>query len=138
MKLVVPIGLALGITVLSIACPGAALAHEPAHLGDPSCIPPTRPSDNVSAQLWQRFLDDVDRFRACTQQSMEQHQAEARNHQKAAKTAAAAWNDFVRDSLNAPEDFPHEPDKEPAASENPTERVLSGNWDGWNGKRRNF
>ena len=53
----------------------------------------------------------VDRFRDCTHRAMEQHQAAASAHQKAARVAVDEWNLFVRHSLNAPEDFPHEKHK---------------------------
>ncbi|MGI9328188.1 MAG: hypothetical protein ACR2PZ_23410 [Pseudomonadales bacterium] len=76
-----------------------------------NCQRPTRPGDEVPPAVWHQFLADVDNFRDCTHRAMEQHQAAASAHQDAARIAVDEWNLFVRHSLNAPEDFPHEKHK---------------------------
>ena len=78
-------------------------AHD--YQGD-ACVPPTRPADDNNDQLWNEFLAAVDRFRACTQAHMEWHQSAVVAHQQDARLAVERWNQFVRISLNAPEDFP--------------------------------
>jgi hypothetical protein len=65
-----------------------------------------RPQDEQEDVLWQRFLTDIDTLRACAQAHMAWHQNAVVEHQQSAKLAMEQLNGFVRDSLNAPEDFP--------------------------------
>lgn len=103
-------GAARGLLSLILACcPPLASAHEPgstpvAH----QCEQPRRPADSVPPAQWHAFLEAVDQFRDCTNRAMERHQQAAATHQSAAKAAVDEWNLFVRHSLNAPRDFPHE------------------------------
>ena len=58
------------------------------------------------------FLQEIDDFRACVNAEMEWHQAAAGAHQQQARAIVDAWNRFVRENLNAPEDFPWPPEDE--------------------------
>ena len=101
------IGAAL-LLALAGSLAGAALAHEPMAHG---CIAPVRPADDQNDRLWARFLEEIDAFQRCVTEAADRHQAAADAHQRAAFEAVDAWNDFVRDSLNAPEDFPWPPEE---------------------------
>jgi hypothetical protein len=96
----------LSLTLLWLA--QGALAHEPM-LHD--CVAPVRPVDDQDDLLWNRFLDEIDVFQACVTRAADRHQAASDAHQRAAFAAVDAWNDFVRTSLNAPEDFPWPPEE---------------------------
>ena len=88
-----------------------ALGHEPmAH----DCSAPERPADDQDDQLWETFLAEIDAFQSCVTQAADRHQAASDAHQRAAFAAVDAWNDFVRTSLNAPEDFPWPPEEKAA------------------------
>jgi hypothetical protein len=96
--------LALSVSSLC-ALPGHG--HEPmTH----SCVAPERPVDDQDDVLWAQFLAEIDTFQACISSAADRHQAAADAHQRAAFEAVDAWNDFVRTSLNAPEDFPWPPE----------------------------
>lgn len=83
-----------------------AIAHEPmAH----ECQPPVRPVDDQNDAHWQQFLAEIDAFQDCVTAAADRHQAASEAHQRAAFAAVDAWNDFVHNSLNAPEDFPWPP-----------------------------
>jgi len=84
-----------------------ALAHEPMAHG---CVAPTRPADDQDDVLWAAFLEEIDVFQSCITAAADRHQAASEAHQQAAFAAVDAWNDFVRTSLNAPEDFPWPPE----------------------------
>ena len=84
-----------------------AIAHEVAMA---PCEKPVRPADDQNDVLWQRFLEQIDTFRACVNTRMEWHQDAVRDHQEKARLAVVSWNSFVRTSLNAPEDFPWPPE----------------------------
>ncbi|MFK7912769.1 MAG: hypothetical protein AB8B93_02545 [Pseudomonadales bacterium] len=100
--------------------PYTALGHAPAEApASAQCNQPTRPAENVPPAQWNAFLDAVDAFRDCTHRAMERHQHAAAVHQTAAKAAVDEWNLFVRHSLNAPKDFPHETSQTRSRSRNP-------------------
>ncbi len=84
-----------------------ASAHQPMQN---DCIPPTRPADEQNDVLWQEFLADIDTFQACINANVERHQSATSEHQEAARLTVERWNQFVQQSLNAPEDFPWPPD----------------------------
>ena len=85
----------------------ACLAHE---LAPADCNAPIRPVDDQNDLLWQAFLNEIDVFRDCVTQQMAWHEQSAKRHQAEARDAVEDWNAFVRDSLNAPEDFPWPPE----------------------------
>ncbi len=81
--------------------------HEPMSHG---CVAPERPANDQDDQLWKQFLEEIDAFQRCITAAADRHQAASDAHQRAAFAAVDAWNDFVRTSLNAPEDFPWPPE----------------------------
>ena len=98
-RVVVLLSVSVGLSLVS----SDLLAHP---LSLKTCEAPTRPQDEQDNVLWQTFLDDIDSFRACARAHMVWHQDAVVEHQQSAKLAVEQWNIFVRDSLNAPEDFP--------------------------------
>jgi len=99
----------LAAIVAAVLMP-AAFAHAPPPRHD--CQAPSRPADDQNDVLWQRFLDDVDAFRACISDFVAANQAAATAHTEAARRATLDWNAFVRSDLNVPEDFPWPPEAE--------------------------
>jgi len=95
-------------SLLAAALVPAAFAHAPPPRHD--CVAPSRPADEQNDVLWQRFLDDVDEFRACISEFVDHNQAAAGAHTEAARAATLDWNAFVRSDLNVPEDFPWPPE----------------------------
>ncbi|NIP13553.1 MAG: hypothetical protein GWM88_01950 [Pseudomonadales bacterium] len=86
----------------------AAVAHTP--LPVHGCVSPERPPDDVGEIVWKRFLDDVERYRACISDFVRGNYAASDAHRDAANAATLDWNAFVRDTLNVPEDFPWQPE----------------------------
>ena len=96
---------------LMLLIPALALAHspQPTH----GCAQPIRPPDKNDSDVWNRFMDQVDVYRACMSSFITENNEAADRHRAAANAATAQWNAFVHESLNVPEDFPWPlPDKE--------------------------
>ncbi len=99
--------ISLVVAALVMAAPMSA--HEPmTH----DCVAPVRPQDDQNDALWAEFLAGIDTFQRCITEAADRHQAASDAHQRAAFAAVDAWNDFVRTSLNAPEDFPWPPEQD--------------------------
>ena len=99
------------IVALFLVCLSGLVWSQGAHqIRDHSCTSPARPVNDQDDQLWQRFLNDIDAYRACINREMEWHQSAAQDHQQQAKVVVDEWNEFVRKNLNAPEDFPWPPE----------------------------
>lgn len=98
------------VVVLCTAIAPTAESHAPMGHG---CVAPTRPVDDQDDLQWNVFLEEIEGFQACVNAATERHLAAAAEHQAAARDAVDAWNTFVRDSLNAPEDFPWPPEQRP-------------------------
>ena len=98
------VGVILGATVL---VPTLALAHaeQPKH----ACVQPVRPPDKTDAEVWNRFMDQVDVYRDCMNRFIAENNDAADRHRAAANAATVEWNAFVHGSLNVPEDFPWPP-----------------------------
>lgn len=105
-----PLTAALLLWALLAAAPALGHSPAPAH----GCTAPTRPVDDQNDALWQRFLDDVDGFRACISGFAERNHQAAEIHRLAANEATLEWNRFVRAELNVPEDYPWPPPEHPA------------------------
>lgn len=88
----------------------AAASADPAPVRH-DCQPPSRPAEDQDDRLWQAFLADVDRYRACISDFTARSESAAAAHREAARTAVADWNAFVRRELNAPADFPWPPEE---------------------------
>lgn len=96
------------VTVLLVFVCLPAVAHD---ITQDECHAPVRPVDDQNDLLWQEFLDAIDAFRECTNRHMEWHQQAVSAHQAQARGAVEQWNEFVRTSLNAPQDFPWPPEE---------------------------
>jgi hypothetical protein len=96
------------VVCLLIFVPALASADlpVPAH----GCLAPVRPADDVDERVWNGFLAGVDAYRDCISDFVSANQAAADSHAAAAHAATEAWNIYVRDSLNVPEDFPWPPE----------------------------
>lgn len=100
--------------LIVIAALSSVMAQTPpaqAHLPAPAhgCRAPERPANDQDEARWQRFLSDVDAFRACISTFADDNRAAAQAHEQAANEAVAQWNAFVRRELNVPEDYPWPP-----------------------------
>ncbi len=96
---------------VALLFPAVVLAHspQPTH----ACTQPVRPPDKNDADVWNRFVDQVDAYRDCMSTFITQNNEAADRHRAAANSATEEWNAFVHGSLNVPEDFPWPlPDKE--------------------------
>ena len=98
------------LLVLLLGC-SSALVHGHPPMGN-DCAAPVRPVDDQNDQLWAQFLAEIDTYQTCISREADRHQAASDAHQRAAFAAVDAWNDFVRSSLNVPEDFPWPPSEE--------------------------
>lgn len=97
-----------GLAALLLGCLAGPLAADPGPLLH-GCTAPLRPADDRNAAAMQRFLAEVDQYRQCISDFVDTNYAAADRHRDAAAAAALEWNGFVRDSLNAPQDFPWPP-----------------------------
>lgn len=88
-RIVVLLSVSLGLSLVS----SDLLAHP---LSLKTCEAPTWQQDEQDDVLWQRFLTDIDTFRACAQAHMAWHQNAVVEHQQSAKLAMEQWNGFVR------------------------------------------
>ncbi len=96
------------LAVLLLCLPVLASADLP--VPDHGCVAPVRPGDGVDERTWGEFLAGVDGYRACISDFAASNHEAADTHRAAANGATQAWNEFVRDSLNVPEDFPWPPE----------------------------
>ena len=99
--------------LISVLLALTIVSWVPAHAHEPmthDCVAPERPADDQDDVLWADFLARIDEFQTCITAVADRHQAASDEHQRAAFAAVDAWNDFVRTSLNAPEDFPWPPE----------------------------
>ncbi len=83
----------------------SAHSEPPGH----GCTAPGRPVDDQDDVAWQRYLDDVDGYRACISDFADANRQAARVHNQAANAATQDWNGFVKRKLNVPEDYPWPP-----------------------------
>ncbi|MEM7077374.1 MAG: hypothetical protein AAF513_01985 [Pseudomonadota bacterium] len=99
----IDLALVATLAICVVAIPSMANAHSP---GGVACEAPLRPADDQNDVMWQGFLNGVDAYRDCVNRRKEFHEAAVAEHQASARAAVEGWNQFVRTSLNAPEDFP--------------------------------
>ena len=69
---------------------------EPSH----NCRKPYKPISFSSQWEVDSFMDDVDRYRECIQDFVEEQNKAIKNHSRAADRAIDDWNHFVRFELN--------------------------------------
>jgi len=106
---IVPLRLPLQLLIAIACCASMSASGHPPMTHD--CLAPTRPADDQNDELWRRFLVEIDVFQSCVTAEADRHQLAATAHQQAALEAVDAWNQFVRSSLNVPEDFPWPPEE---------------------------
>ena len=94
--------------LLVVLCPawGSLQAHPLSP--EAACSEPVRPP-RTDVERWNHFVGEVNIYRACIAEFVEAEYAASDAHRAAAERAAQRWNQFVRDHLNVPEDFPHIP-----------------------------
>lgn len=66
----------------------------------PSCYRPSKPYEFTSQWEIDSFYNDVDTYRACIEDFVEEQQDEISEHQEAISDAIDEWNDFVNYELN--------------------------------------
>ncbi len=75
----------------------------------PECQLPERRSQADREQMWDEFMMQTDAYRDCMNRYIRYHHAASNAHRAAANAATEQWNQFVRDSMNVPQDFPWPP-----------------------------
>ena len=110
-----------GLCLLALILSAQLAANDPVQL--PGCVAPERPPKTDPIR-WDAFVDAVNAYRHCINAYQARQYAQADAHRAAAEGAVQAWNDFVRENLNVPEDFPHLPPegKQPAAERSTLDR----------------
>jgi hypothetical protein len=88
--------LLLLVALLFMASGAHADSSEPSH----SCRKPHAPISPTSKWEWDNFRDDVDRYKRCIKDFVQEQQDAIENHKRAAEEAIDEWNRFVRYELN--------------------------------------
>jgi len=86
----------LGALFLCVALPASADSFPPSH----SCRKPFKPYKFNSEWEIQQFKDEVERYKRCISDFVDEQNEEARNHQQAAEDAIEEWNRYVKFELN--------------------------------------
>lgn len=96
MELAKPIQVSILISILLTYIPAKADSYS----DSPSCSKPHKPYD--FSDEWERdnFFDDVDRYKRCIEDFVEEQNDAIENHQDAANEAIEEWERFVRYELN--------------------------------------
>ena len=86
-----------GMAILLIACVVAPLSTSTADVFTPShsCFEPSPPFDMSDEWQVQNFLSEVDSYRSCIQDFVDEQQRAARKHSRAADDAIDDWNLFA-------------------------------------------
>lgn len=84
---------ALGLTVTSPARADMFSASS-------GCSKPYKPYRFEDKWALEQFQNDVQRYKRCIEDFVDDQREEARNHQEAADEAIEEWNSFVRYELN--------------------------------------
>lgn len=84
------------IVILLISGSTQADIFSPSH----SCRKPYKPYKFTSQWEVTQFKNDVDRYKSCISEFVEEQNEEAQHHQDAANEAIEEWNRFVRYELN--------------------------------------
>ena len=86
----------IGATMLAIAIPVMADMFTPSH----SCSKPYKPYQINSQWELDNFNDEVQRFKRCISDFVDEQNEAAQRHQQAASDAIDEWNNFVNYELN--------------------------------------
>ncbi|MEZ9874671.1 hypothetical protein [Vibrio breoganii] len=76
--------------------PASADYFQPSH----TCTKPYKPYQFETDYDVQRFKDEVERYRRCIEDFVQQQNQAVTNHQNAANTAIEEWNWYVKHELN--------------------------------------
>jgi hypothetical protein len=66
---------------------------------DHYCTKPFKPSRPADEWRLRRFRDDVERYKSCIEEFVEEQETAIKNHRRAANDAVEEWNSFVRYEL---------------------------------------
>ena len=92
-----PVRLSIGITIaLLLASPLFADMFTLSH----SCMKPYKPYEFDSQWEYDNFISEVDRYKACISDFVDEHSDAVRRHHEAAEEAIDEWNNFVNYELN--------------------------------------
>lgn len=86
----------IGATMLAIAFPVMADMFTPSH----SCSKPYKPYQFNSQWELDNFNDEVQSFKRCISDFVDEQNEAAQRHQEAASDAIDEWNNFVNYELN--------------------------------------
>lgn len=81
--------------LLAVAGTASADMFTPSH----SCRKPHKPYEFRDEWHVQSFQDEVERYKRCIEEFVDEQNDEAQNHQEAAGDAIDEWNRFVRFEL---------------------------------------
>ncbi len=90
------LALIMALVTLAISLPVLADMFTPSH----SCSKPYKPYQFNSQWELDNFNDDVQRFKRCISDFVEEQNEAAEKHQQAASDAIDEWNRFVDYELN--------------------------------------
>ncbi len=85
------IGLAFGLAIGLLAVPSRADMFSPSH----SCSKPYKPYEFSSRSKRELFLLEVQNYKECISDFVEEQEDAIRRHREAAEEAIEEWNDFV-------------------------------------------
>ena len=89
----------LFITIVILLTIGKEAVNADIFSPSPSCIKPSKPFTN-DEYLWLSFKYDVERYKRCIEDFIEDQDSEIKLHQEAQRESAEEWNHFVRWELN--------------------------------------
>lgn len=70
-------------------------SYQPSH----DCSEPTEPFDMTNDWERQQYIDEIEEYKQCIEEFIEEQELAVRNHQNAADEAVDDWNGFAS-SLN--------------------------------------
>lgn len=86
----------IGFTALLLS----ASIHADSYSVSSSCYKPHKPYEFNSQWELDSFNNDVDRYKECISDFVDEQNRAVRNHQRAASEAIEEWNSYVRYELN--------------------------------------
>lgn len=85
----------VGVLCLATSQVALADAYQPSH----SCSKPFKPYKFTSEWEVRSFEDEVERYKRCIENFVEEQNRAVKNHREAASDAIADWNRFVKYDL---------------------------------------
>jgi hypothetical protein len=90
------LALAVSACLVGVCGPASADSYPPS----PTCRKPTKPYKFTSQWELDQFKSDVERYKRCISDFVDEQNEAVRNHQEAAQDAIDEWNRYVRNELN--------------------------------------